>query len=97
MNKEINYIEVKQMSEILAHYRGETRKAAQSYKLAVGRHYVETDNVIRMYTAKEVQVTRSHLQNMLKIWHTVQKDYHWHYDGYMKQCRSVQDAWAQSA
>ena len=74
--KEIQYLEVKQMTDMLIKYREKMRKVLSEYREWKTAYEAETDEIEKVYVAYEGIFARRQLQDAWKLYVTVNTDYH---------------------
>lgn len=81
------FLEVKQMGEILARHREKARLALREYRGLVNAQSAETDAIEKLYLGYESTFMRDHLRDTLRLYMTVSHDYHRAYDAYMNEIK----------
>ncbi len=74
--REIQYLEVKQMTDMLIKYREKMRRVLREYREWKTAYEAETDEIEKVYTAYEGIFARRQLQDAWKLYVTVNTDYH---------------------
>lgn len=74
--REVQYLEMKQMYEILARYRGRVRNMIQFYRQWKAGYDREQDELEKVYLAYEGVFIRKQLHDAWQLYVTVNKDYH---------------------
>lgn len=82
------FLEVKQMGDILARHREKARLALREYRQLVNAQKAETDAIEKLYLGYEGTFMRDHLRDTLRLYMTVQHDYHRAYDTYMNEIKA---------
>ncbi len=83
--REIQYLEMKQMVEILFRFRERARALVNVYRVWKRDYARETDQIEKVYKAYDGMFIRHQLQDAWKMYVTVNRDYHEMYRTYMKQ------------
>lgn len=78
-----NYLEVKQMAEILARHREKTKLAVREYRQLKQALAAETDAIEKLYLGYEGMFVRDHLRDALRLYVMINRDYHEAYKAYM--------------
>lgn len=78
-----NYLEVKQLAEILARHREKTKLAVREYRLLKQALAAETDAIEKLYLGYEGMFMRDHLRDALRLYVMINRDYHDAYRAYM--------------
>lgn len=78
-----NYLEMKQMAEILARHRTKTKLAVREYRLLKQALAAETDAIEKLYLGYEGMFMRDHLRDALRLYVMINRDYHEALDTYM--------------
>lgn len=86
IKKEIQFMDVKHMSELCERYRGRLRRVVGEYRHWQGVHAVENDPVERLYGAVEGTALHRQVSDALKIWYFAHRDYHAMRKIYLRQC-----------
>ena len=74
--KEISYLEMKQMAEVLARFRNRVRVMIHHYRRWKADYERETDRVEKVYRAYEGIFVRRQLADVWQLYLTVNRDYH---------------------
>lgn len=74
--REIQYLEMKQMADMLIKYREKMRKTLREYREWKTAYEAETDEIEKVYTAYEGIFARRQLADRWKLYVTVNTDYH---------------------
>lgn len=74
--REIQYLEVKQMIDMLIRYRAKMKKVLTEYRAWKTAYEVETDEIEKVYTAYEGIFARRQFADAWKLYVTVNQDYH---------------------
>lgn len=74
--REIQYLEMKQMAEILARFRNRVRVMVHHYRRWKADYERETDRVEKVYRAYEGIFVRRQLADVWSLYLTVNRDYH---------------------
>ncbi len=91
------YLEVKQMSDILVRQRDKARQALRDYRQHKRTHMAETDAIEKLYLGYEGIFMRDHLRDALRLYVMVNRDFHAAYNEYMKSLGgTANDAGAKS-
>jgi len=77
------YLEVKQLAEILARHRAKARAAVDEYRLLKRAAAAETDPVEKLYLNYEGMFLRDHLRDALRLYVMINHDFHEAYQSYM--------------
>ena len=77
------YLEIKQMAEILARHREKARLAVREYRLYKRTYAAEHDAIEKLYLGYEGMFLRDHLRDSLRLYLMVNRDYHEAYRSYM--------------
>jgi hypothetical protein len=83
--KEVQYLEMKQMLEILFRFRERARAMISHYRVWKHSYEAEKDDIERVYKAYEGLFIRQQLRDSWKLYLTVNRDYHEMYKTYMDQ------------
>lgn len=76
------YLEVKQLAEILSRHREKLRLAVREYRLLKQTLAAETDAIEKLYLSYEGMFMRDHLRDTLRLYLIVNRDYHEAYESY---------------
>ena len=79
------FLEVKQMGDILARHREKARLAIREYRLLKNARIAETDPIEKVYLGYEGLFMRDHLRDTLRLYMMVNHDYHEAYEAYMTE------------
>ena len=79
------FLEVKQMGEILARHREKARLAIREYRQLKNARLAETDAIEKLYLGYEGLFMRDHLRDTLRLYMLVNHDYHEAYEAYMDE------------
>lgn len=82
------FLEVKQMGEILARHREKARLAIREYRQLKNAKAAETDQIEKLYLGYEGLFMRDHLRDTLRLYMLVNRDYHEAYDAYMNEIKA---------
>jgi len=82
------YLEVKQMSEILARHREKTRFAVREYRILKDTIAAENDPIEKLYLGYELMFVRDHLRDALRLYVMVNHDFHEAYTAYMEDAKN---------
>lgn len=74
--KEIQYLEMKQMAEVLARFRNRVRVMIHHYRRWKTDYERETDRIEKVYRAYEGIFVRRQLADVWQLYLTVNRDYH---------------------
>ena len=74
--REIHYLEMKQMAEILARFRNRVRVMVHHYRRWKVDYERETDRIEKVYRAYEGIFVRRQLADVWQLYVTVNRDYH---------------------
>lgn len=74
--REVQYLEVKQMIDMLIRYRTKMKKVLAEYRDWKTAYEAETDEIEKVYTAYEGIYARRQFADCWKLYVTVNKDYH---------------------
>lgn len=77
------YLEIKQMAEILARHREKARLAVREYRLYKRTYAAEHDAIEKLYLGYEGLFLRDHLRDSLRLYLMINRDYHEAYRSYM--------------
>lgn len=83
--KEVQYLEMKQMGDVLTRFRERTRAMISHYRVWKKAYGDETDGIERVYKAYEGMFMRQQLRDAWRLYLTVNRDYHELYRTYMTQ------------
>lgn len=83
--KEVQYLEMKQMLEILFRFRERARAMITHYRVWKNAYEAEKDPIERVYKGYEGIFIRQQLRDAWKLYLTVNRDYHEMYRTYMDQ------------
>lgn len=86
LRKDIQFMDIKQMSEIVEIYRSKARQAIVHYRYWNHAHGIETDPITKLYSAAEGAMYRRHISDAVKLWYIVHRDYHWMRKVYLMRC-----------
>lgn len=70
------YLEVKQLAEILARHREKLRLAVREYRMHKRTHAAEHDAIEKLYLGYEGMFLRDHLRDALRLYVMINHDYH---------------------
>ncbi len=79
------YLEVKQMGEILSRHREKMRAAMRDYRQLRTALKAEADAVEKLYLGYEGMFARDHLRDTFRLYRLVARDYHDAFDAYMAE------------
>lgn len=82
------YLEVKQMGEILARHREKARLAVREYRILKQTIAAESDAIEKLYLSYEAMFLRDHLRDSLRLYVMVNHDFHEAYGAYMKEVKN---------
>lgn len=82
------YLEVKQMSEILARHREKARLAVREYRILKQTILAESDPIEKLYLGYEGMFLRDHLRDALRLYVLVNRDFHEAYGSYMEDAKN---------
>jgi len=91
-SREIQYLEMKQMNEIMFRFRERLRGIVDLYRGWQAEYHRETDTVERVYKSYEGQFIRRQLNDAWRLYLTANKDYHEMYRAYMGQIQEKTQA-----
>jgi hypothetical protein len=74
--KEISYLEMKQMAEVLARFRNRVRVMIHHYRRWKADYEREHDRIEKVYRAYEGIFVRRQLADVWQLYLTVNRDYH---------------------
>jgi|GEM_PF-1801680 len=77
------YLDVKQLAEILARHRSKAREAMAEYRSLKKAAAAETDPVEKLYLNYEGMFLRDHLRDALRLYVMINHDFHAAYRSYM--------------
>lgn len=83
------YLEVKQLAEILARHRARARAAVREYRLLKQTLEAETDQIEKLYLGYEGMFVRDHLRDALRLYLMINRDFHEAYRSYMKDAKEA--------
>jgi hypothetical protein len=83
--REVQYLEMKQMQEILFRFRERARAMVVHYRMWQKAYNVEKDEIERVYKGYEGVFIRQQLRDAWRLYLTVNRDYHDLYRTYMEQ------------
>lgn len=83
--KEVQYLEMKQMLDILFRFRERSRAMVHHYRVWKQVYESEKDTIERVYKAYEGLFLRQQLRDSWRLYLTVNRDYHDMYRTYMAQ------------
>ena len=83
--REVQYLEMKQMLEILFRFRERARAMLVHYRVWKNAYEAEKDEIERVYKGYEGIFLRQQLRDSWKLYLTVNRDYHEMYRTYMEQ------------
>lgn len=82
------YLEVKQMSEILARHREKARMCVREYRILKKTIAAETDPIEKLYLGYEAMFLRDHLRDALRLYVMINHDFHEAYSAYMEEAKN---------
>jgi hypothetical protein len=82
------YLEVKQLAEILARYREKMRLAIREYRLLKQTLAAETDAIEKLYLGYEGMFMRDHLRDGLRLYVMINRDFHEAYRSYFEALKN---------
>lgn len=85
------YLEIKQMAEILARHREKARLAVREYRMYKRTYGAENDAIEKLYLGYEGMFLRDHLRDSLRLYLMVNRDYHEAYRSYLAALKAPQD------
>jgi len=91
-SREIQYLEMKQMNEIMFRFRERLRGIVDLYRGWKAEYDRETDTVERVYKSYEGQFIRRQLNDAWRLYLTANKDYHEMHRAYMQQVQEKTQA-----
>ena len=77
------YLEVKQLAEILSRHRNKAREALKDYSVLKRAIAAETDAIEKLYLGYEGMFLRDHLRDALRLYVMINRDFHEAYRSYM--------------
>lgn len=86
MRKDIQFMDVKMMSELLERYRGRVRVAIRAHRIWEGAHDCLGDELARLYSAAEGASLHRNVSDALKLWYFAHRDYHAMRRAYLFKC-----------
>lgn len=86
VRKDIQFIDVKHMSELCERYKAELRRKIQSYRHWRAAHEVEVDSIARLYGAAEGALLHRGVSDGLRLWYFAHRDYHAMRRSYLIKC-----------
>jgi len=90
--REVQYLEMKQMHEVLFRFRERARALATHYRAWRVDYNAEQDTIERVYKGYEGQFIRQQLRDAWRLYLTVNRDYHDMYRTYMGQIERAKQA-----
>jgi hypothetical protein len=99
VRKDVQFIDVKHMSELCERYKRRLKKEIQLYRLWQAVYEVETDSINRLYGAIEGAALYRRVQDELKLWYCAHRDYHSMRRAYLIKCMgpNVKVDWVEAA
>lgn len=96
---DIQFMDVKHMSELCERYRSKVRGQIKVYRLWEASQAVETYPVARLYNAVEGAALSRRISDETKLWYFAHRDYHAMRRAYMIKCVGphVRVEWAKVA
>ncbi|MCB1537958.1 MAG: hypothetical protein H6865_01165 [Rhodospirillales bacterium] len=82
------YVEVKQMAEILTRHREKLRAAIRDYRTLSEKIAAESDATEKLYLGYEAIFARDHLRDALRLYVMVNHDYHEALEAYLAEMRA---------
>ncbi|MBU6234336.1 MAG: hypothetical protein KGQ41_00690 [Alphaproteobacteria bacterium] len=70
------YLEVKQMAEILARHREKARMAVREYRMHKRTQMAEHDAIEKLYLGYEAMFLRDHVRDAVRLYILVNRDFH---------------------
>lgn len=86
------YLEVKQLAEILARQRDKTRAAIREYRDLKRAITAEADAIEKLYLGYEGMFMRDHLRDALRLYVMVNRDFHEAWRSYMDALKAENTA-----
>ncbi len=86
VRKDIQFIDVKHMSELCERYKAELRGHIRAYRHWRAAHEVEADSIARLYGAAEGAFFHRRVSDSLKLWYFAHRDYHAMRRAYLVKC-----------
>lgn len=83
---DIQFMDVKHMSELCERYRGKLRGQIKAYRQWEAAQETETDPVARLYNAAEGAALSRRISDEMKLWYFAHRDYHAMRRAYMIKC-----------
>jgi len=87
-----DYLEVKQLAEILSRHRAKARSAIKEYRDLKRAVSLESDPIERLYLNYEGMFLRDHLRDALRLYVMVNHDFHEAQGCYMKALKAENSA-----
>lgn len=84
--KDIQFIDVKHMSELCERYKTDVRTNIRNYRHWRAAHEVEVDSIARLYGAAEGAFLHRRVSDSLKLWYFAHRDYHAMRRQYLIKC-----------
>jgi hypothetical protein len=88
--KDIQFIDVKHMSELCERYKARLRLNIRDYRHWRAAHDVEMDSISRLYGAAEGALLHRRISDSLKLWYFAHRDYHAMRRSYLIKCMGPQ-------
>lgn len=86
MRKDVQYMDVKLMSELIERYRGLTRAAIKECRFVRNMHATETDALAKMYLAMDVEALNKKIEGHFALFRIANLDYHTMRKIYLYKC-----------
>jgi len=86
VSKDIQFIDVKHMSELCDRYRLKLRQEIAAYRAWAMEQKIEADPVSRLYAAAEGASLHRRISDGLKLWYFAHRDYHAMRRAYLIKC-----------
>ena len=83
---DVQFLDVKHMSELCERYRGRVRTQILAYRLWEAAQESETDPITRLYGAVEGATLLRRISDEVKLWYFAHKDYHAMRRAYLTKC-----------
>ncbi len=90
VRKDVQFMDVKMMSELMERYRARTRAAILEYRLWHDAHEVQTDSIERLYGAAEGAALHRRVSDAFKLWYFAHRDCYAMRRAYLRKCLSPQ-------
>lgn len=86
VRKDIQFIDVKHMSELCERYKAQLRANIKAYRHWRQAHDVEVDSIARLYGAAEGALLHRRVSDCFKLWYFAHRDYHAMRRSYLIKC-----------